>query len=127
MDAAGDRPLQVSSSAGSVRQFADYPSYSLSLREIDSMRVDGKFVDTEGNKAEGQYVSELSNTYDGAWLIHQALLFLLRRCYGNIYRLMSDSEPISEELMPIVSETICRYRTLLNVDRQTNSRRSRSA
>jgi hypothetical protein len=29
----------------------------MSLREIDSMRVDGKFVDAEGNKAEGQYVS----------------------------------------------------------------------
>lgn len=51
------------------------------------MRVDGKFVDADGNKAEGQYV----------------LLYLLRRCYGLIFRLMSESEPISEELMPIVS------------------------
>lgn len=32
----------------------------------------------------------------------QALLFLLRRCHGLIYRLMAESEPISEELMPIV-------------------------
>lgn len=29
----------------------------MSLREIDAMRVDGKFVDAAGNKAEGQYVS----------------------------------------------------------------------
>jgi len=29
----------------------------MSLRDIDAMRVDGKFVDADGNKAEGQYVS----------------------------------------------------------------------
>lgn len=29
----------------------------MALREIDAMRVDGKFVDADGNKAEGQYVS----------------------------------------------------------------------
>lgn len=52
------------------------------------MRVDGKFVDADGNKAEGQYL----------------LLYLLRRCYGLIYRLMSESEPISEELMPIANK-----------------------
>ena len=32
----------------------------------------------------------------------QVLLYLLRRCYGLIYRLLSSSEPVSEELMPIV-------------------------
>lgn len=63
-------------------------SYLLSLREIDSMRVDGKFVDAEGNKAPGQYV----------------LLYMLRRCYGLIYRLMAESEPISEELMPVANK-----------------------
>ncbi|OWZ67028.1 hypothetical protein AYX15_01780, partial [Cryptococcus neoformans] len=63
----------------------DLYNYAMALREIDAMRVDGKFVDADGNKAEGQY----------------ALMFLLRRCYGLIYRLMSESEPISEELLPI--------------------------
>lgn len=38
---------------------ADISSYSVALREIDQMRVDGKFVDADGNKAEGQYVSPL--------------------------------------------------------------------
>jgi len=66
----------------------DLYNYTLSLREIDSMRVDGKFVDAEGNKASGQF----------------AVLFLLRRCYGMIYRLMSESEPISEELMPVANK-----------------------
>ncbi|KAF8582750.1 hypothetical protein K439DRAFT_1647471 [Ramaria rubella] len=66
----------------------DLWNYSLSLREIDKMRVDGKFVDAEGNRPTGQYV----------------LLYLLRRCYGLIYRLLSSSEPVSEELMPIANK-----------------------
>ena len=36
----------------------------------------------------------------------QVLLYLLRRCYGLIYRLLSSSEPVSEELMPIVSPLV---------------------
>ena len=35
----------------------DLFNYSLSLQEIDKMRVDGKFVDSEGNRPPGQYVS----------------------------------------------------------------------
>ena len=38
----------------------DLWNYSLSLQEIDKMRVDGKFVDSEGNKPEGQYVGSIS-------------------------------------------------------------------
>ena len=34
----------------------DLWNYSLSLQEIDKMRVDGKFVDSEGNRPDGQYV-----------------------------------------------------------------------
>ncbi|KAF9531718.1 hypothetical protein CPB83DRAFT_848609 [Crepidotus variabilis] len=66
----------------------DLWNYSLSLQEIDKMRVDGKFVDSEDNRPPGQYV----------------LLYLLRRCYGLIYRLLSSSEPVSEELMPIANK-----------------------
>ncbi|KAI0080140.1 hypothetical protein K474DRAFT_1638137 [Panus rudis PR-1116 ss-1] len=66
----------------------DLWNYSLSLQEIDKMRVDGQFVDSDGNKPAGQYV----------------LLYLLRRCYGLIYRLLSSSEPVSEELMPIANK-----------------------
>jgi hypothetical protein len=66
----------------------DLWNFSTSLQEIDKMRVDGKFVDSEGNTPDGQYV----------------LLYLLRRCYGLIYRLLSSSEPVSEELMPIANK-----------------------
>lgn len=34
----------------------------------------------------------------------QGLLYLLRRCHGLIYKLISSSEPISEELMPIANK-----------------------
>lgn len=63
----------------------DLWNYQVTLKEIDRLRVDGKFVDSEGKQPEGQLV----------------LLYLLRRCYGLIYRLVASSEPISEELMPI--------------------------
>ena len=35
----------------------DLWNYTVSLQEIDKMRVDGKFVDAEGVKPAGQYVS----------------------------------------------------------------------
>lgn len=35
----------------------DLWNYSLSLQEIDKMRIDGKFIDAEGNIPVGQYVS----------------------------------------------------------------------
>lgn len=63
----------------------DLWNYQVSLKEIDRLRVDGRFVDSEGKQPEGQLV----------------VLYLLRRCYGLIYRLIASSEPISEELMPI--------------------------
>ena len=70
------------------------------------MRVEGKFVDADGNRPEGQYVSFIHRCFfscDGSNRVSlQVLLYLLRRCYGLIYRLLSSSEPVSEELMPIV-------------------------
>ncbi|EIW79155.1 hypothetical protein CONPUDRAFT_107257 [Coniophora puteana RWD-64-598 SS2] len=66
----------------------DLYNYQLSLQEIDKMRVDGKFIDSEENRPPGQFV----------------LLYLLRRCYGLIYRLLSSSEPVSEELMPVANK-----------------------
>ncbi|KAK7024882.1 hypothetical protein R3P38DRAFT_2951598 [Favolaschia claudopus] len=66
----------------------DLWNYSSALQEIDKLRVDGKFLDAEGGRPAGQYI----------------LLYLLRRCYGLIYRLLSASEPVSEELMPIANK-----------------------
>lgn len=44
----------------------DLYNYSLSLQEIDKMRIDGKFVDADGNRPPGQYVSGLS-PFLSAW------------------------------------------------------------
>lgn len=35
----------------------DLYNYNQSLKEIDKLRIDGKFVDSEGNRPSGQYVS----------------------------------------------------------------------
>ncbi|KAF8202212.1 hypothetical protein BJ912DRAFT_1019144 [Pholiota molesta] len=74
----------------------DLWNYSLSLQEIDKMRVDGKFVDSEGIGRRPICVSSS--------ILKQVLLYLLRRCYGLIYRLLSSSEPVSEELMPVANK-----------------------
>ncbi|KAI5477961.1 hypothetical protein MNV49_005753 [Pseudohyphozyma bogoriensis] len=79
----------------------DLYNYQIVLREIDQMRVNGKFVDAEGNIPEGQLV----------------LLYLLRRCYGLCYRLMASSEPISEELMPIANKLTTVKRCLVEVQK----------
>jgi len=50
-------PMRVFADVASFRSETDLWNYSLSLREIDKMRVDGKFVDAEGNRPTGQYVS----------------------------------------------------------------------
>ena len=85
----------------------DLWNYSLSLQEIDKMRIDGKFLDSEGNRPEGQYVRQSVSGFELFSLpMYQVLLYLLRRCYGLIYRLLSSSEPVSEELTPIVGFAI---------------------
>ena len=47
--------MKVLTHRWSLRE-TDLWNYSLSLQEIDKMRVDGKFVDAEGNRPSGQYV-----------------------------------------------------------------------
>ena len=42
----------------------DLWNYSLSLQEVDKMRIDGKFVDSEGAQPAGQYVRLMRSVYD---------------------------------------------------------------
>lgn len=55
----------------------DLWNYTLSLQEIDKMRVDGKFVDLEKNVPPGQYVSTLKISLGilGLWDILNGLMF----------------------------------------------------
>jgi hypothetical protein len=106
------RLKDVSSHRGSQ----DLYNFQMTLQEIDGMRIDGKFVDSEGKKPEGQLVSiflTITTHHQLQLNTAQILLYLLRRCYGLCYRLMSSSEPIAEELVPIANklETIKRCLT----------------
>ncbi|KAJ7289269.1 hypothetical protein C8J57DRAFT_1165101 [Mycena rebaudengoi] len=73
----------------------DLWNYSSALQQIDRMRVEGRFLEGErpAHGGEGPGAGESG-----------ILLYLLRRCYGLIYRLLSSSEPVSEELMPIANK-----------------------
>ena len=55
----------------------DLWNYSMSLQEIDKMRVDGKFVDSEGNRPEGQYVGDPVPSFDEVGLIDNS-------CVGSV-------------------------------------------
>jgi hypothetical protein len=84
----------------------DLWNYTRSLQELDETRVEGKFVDSDGNMPSGQHVSGYSVLVLPQWLIDsdvKVLLYLLRWCYGISYTLLSSREPVSEELTPIVS------------------------
>jgi hypothetical protein len=56
----------------------DLWNYSLSLQEIDKMRIDGKFVDSEGNRPSGQYVSQCARG-----LSRTSTQFAFDRCYST--------------------------------------------
>jgi len=47
----------------------DLWNYSLSLQEIDKIRIDGKFVDPDGNRPPGQYVSQFQQQQISAHLV----------------------------------------------------------
>lgn len=135
LDTTRDGLVQVSHLCCVSMRRADRFSYAMSLREIDSKRVDGKFVDANGEKV-GLLVCRivLMSVSDIIQAQGQyALLFLLRRCHGLLYRLMSESEPISEELMPIVrseASHMIAQKENLKADlrrRLTSSRQSRNA
>ncbi|KAJ8102637.1 hypothetical protein POJ06DRAFT_245191 [Lipomyces tetrasporus] len=79
----------------------DLYNYQQKLASIDDMRVKGVFVDDNGNTPEGQTI----------------LLYLLRRCYALIYRLLVSSEPVSEALIPIQNQLSTVRKCLMEVKR----------
>ncbi|CAR24301.1 Cub1p [Lachancea thermotolerans CBS 6340] len=78
----------------------DLFSYQKRLSEIDKLRVGGKFP-TENADAKGQAI----------------LLYLLRRCYAIIYKLLECSEPVSEALQKIHNQLSTVRRCLLELKR----------
>ncbi|SCV05963.1 LANO_0H19042g1_1 [Lachancea nothofagi CBS 11611] len=78
----------------------DLFSYQKRLSEIDKLRVGGKFPSDSPEK-KGQAI----------------LLYLLRRCYAIIYKLLECSEPVSEALQKIHNQLSTVRRCLLELKR----------
>ncbi|KAI1173144.1 hypothetical protein F4777DRAFT_559095 [Nemania sp. FL0916] len=86
--------------AWSLRE-TDLYDFQRSLDNIDESRVDGNWLDEEGQPAE--------------LYVQRTLLYLIRRSYGYIYHLMISSEPVSEALLPIYNQLQTLKRCLLEV------------
>lgn len=78
----------------------DLFTFQKQLGEIDNLRVNGKFP-TESGSSKGQSI----------------LLYLLRRSYAIIYKLLESSEPVSESLQPIHNQLSTVRRCLLELKR----------
>lgn len=86
--------------AWSLRE-TDLYDYQRKLDSIDESRVDGNFLDSDGQPAE--------------LYIQRTLLYLIRRSYGYIYYLMISSEPVSEALLPYYNQLQTLKRCLIEV------------
>lgn len=81
----------------------DLYAYQKKLQEIDDLRVNGVF--------QGTAASDSNQIPKG----QAVLLYLLRRCYAIIYKLLESSEPVSEALTPIHNQLSTTRRCLLEV------------
>lgn len=86
----------------------DLFTYQKQLGEIDSLRVNSKFPTDSGDN-KGQTI----------------LLYLLRRCYAIIYKLLESSEPVSESLQPLHNQLSTVRRCLLSLKRMGGINNSR--
>lgn len=86
--------------AWSLRE-TDLYDYQRQLDKIDEERVDGNWLDQDGNPAE--------------LYVQRTMLYLIRRSYGYIYYLMISSEPVSEALLPIYNQLQTLKRCLIEV------------
>ncbi|OQD69972.1 hypothetical protein PENDEC_c028G00593 [Penicillium decumbens] len=86
--------------AWSLRE-TDLFGYQRQLDRIDEARVNGNFVDSEGQPAD----------------LHaqRTLLYLIRRSYAYIYALLISSEPVSEALLPVYNQLQTLRRCLIEV------------
>lgn len=88
--------------AWSLRE-TDLYGFQRKLARYDEARVNGNFVDAQGNPAE---------IYE-----QRMLLYLLRKSYANILYLLTSSEPVSEALQPIYNQLLTLRRCLVEVKR----------
>ena len=86
--------------AWSLRE-TDLYSFQRQLDRIDEARVEGNFLDANGQPAD----------------LHsqRTLLYLLRKSYAFIYQYIVNSEPVSEALLPIYNQLLTLKRCLEEV------------
>lgn len=86
----------------------DLYTYQKALKRIDEQRLDfNKRIETS---VSGPTPKKLKR----AQLL---VLYLLRRCYSLIYKLLESSEPVSESLQPIHNQLLTVRRCLLEIKR----------
>lgn len=93
----------------------DIYTFQKQLQEIDDLRVNGKFPTTNNNSADDHDLNRGQ----------AVLLYLLRRCYAIIYKLLESSEPVSESLQPLHNQLSTVRRCLLEVKRMGGVNNSR--
>ena len=82
----------------------DLFTYQKRLSAVDAKRINGKFPTSDGTVASNSKGQSI-------------LLYLLRRCYTIIYKLLESSEPVSESLQPIHNQLSTVRRCLLELKR----------
>lgn len=101
--------------AWSLRE-TDLYDFQRQLDSYDESRVDGNFVDADGNPGD-VYVQRvcLPSPSTAHELTKKTLLYLIRRSYAYIYFLMASSEPVSEALLPVYNQLQTLKRCLVEV------------
>lgn len=106
--------------AWSLRE-TDLFGYQRKLDRIDEARVNGNFVDGEGQAADLHAQRVCSSRFEISELLLifaspcQTLLYLIRRSYAYIYALLISSEPVSEALLPVYNQLQTLRRCLIEV------------
>lgn len=106
--------------AWSLRE-TDLFGYQRKLDRIDEARVNGNFVDGEGQVADLHAQRVCSSRFEIPEFLLifaspcQTLLYLIRRSYAYIYALLISSEPVSEALLPVYNQLQTLRRCLIEV------------
>ena len=85
------------------------------MRETDLFNFLKQLKEIDELRNQALQKSDKSNA--GIRKFHMIILYLLRRCYSQIYKLLESSEPVSESLQPIHNQLQTVRRCLLELKR----------
>ncbi|KAL6949017.1 hypothetical protein ACO0QE_001502 [Hanseniaspora vineae] len=90
----------------------DLFQYQKKLEDIDRLRTNGKFFAGSSSSSSSSATSSVEEQKS-----QSILLYLLRRCYAIIYKLLESSEPVSESLQRVHNQLSTVRRCLLELKR----------